>query len=100
MSDYPKTIMDAYLASATAAANGIQSFNVEMLEFSKERLEGRLQAAEALLAADSVKEALELQAEFMKNSLQSYIKESGKLGEMTMKIGGEIVETLVKPAAA
>lgn len=96
---FPKTFMDAFIASAAAATTGIQSFNVEMLEFTKSRLEGRLAATEALLAADSFKEAMDLQTEFMKQSLESYIEESGKLGEMAAKIGGEMVEKLVKPAA-
>jgi phasin family protein len=96
---FPKTFMDAFLASATAATNGMQSFNVEMLEFTKSRLEGRLAATEALLAADSFKEAMDLQTDFMKQSLESYIEESGKLGEMAAKIGSEMVEKLVKPAA-
>ncbi len=100
MSDFPKSYMDAFLATAAAATEAMQSINVEMLEFGKERLEGRLQVAEALLAADSLKEAMDLQADFMKSSLESYIKESGKLSQMTAKIGGEIVEKFVKPIAA
>jgi hypothetical protein len=100
MSDYSTDIFKNFLATATTAAKGFQGINAEMLAYGKGQLDSRIEAMNAMLAAESVKDALAIQSEFMKTSVESFIEESGKLSEMTTKVTSEFVGSLAKPMAA
>jgi hypothetical protein len=100
MSDYSTDIIKTFLATATTAAKGFQDINAEMLSFGKGQLDSRIEAMNAMLAAESVKDALAIQSEFMKTAIESYIEESGKLGEMTTKVASEVAGSFAKPLAA
>ncbi|HEX7775842.1 MAG TPA: phasin family protein [Parvibaculum sp.] len=100
MSDYSTDFFKTFLATAATAAKGFQGINAEMLSYGKGQLDSRIAAMNAMLAAESVKDALEIHSEFMKTSVESFIEESGKLGEMTTKVVSEVAGSLAKPMAA
>ncbi len=100
MSDYSTDFLKTFIATTTTAANGLQSINAEMLSFGKSQLDSRIEAMKAMLAAETVKDALAIQSEFMKAAVESYIEETSKLGELTTKVASEVVGGFTKPVAA
>lgn len=99
MTDYPRTVMDAFAASAAAAAEKAAIINKEILDFGQKRFETDAGTAEAMLAAESLSDMLALQRDFMMSTFESYAKETGKLRDMVMEMTDEMVGRLAKPIA-
>lgn len=100
MTDYPRTVMDAFAASAAAAAEKAAIINKELLDFGQKRFETDASAAEALLAAESLSDMLALQRDFMMSTFESYTKETARIRELAIEMTDEVVGRLAKPIAA
>ncbi|MEQ9228542.1 MAG: phasin family protein [Parvibaculum sp.] len=100
MTDYPHTVMDAFAASAAAAAEKAAIINKEILDFGQKRFETDASAVEAMLAAESLSDMLALQREFMMSAFESYTKETGRLRDLAMEMTDEVVGRLARPVAA
>ncbi|MDP1626086.1 phasin family protein [Parvibaculum sp.] len=99
MTDYPRTVMDAFAASAAAAAEKAAIINKEILDFGQQRFEADAGTAEAMLAAESLSDMLALQRDFMMSTFESYAKETARLRELAMEMTDEMVGRLSKPIA-
>ena len=70
---YSKKNLEAIVASATAAAKGVEALGAQALSFSKKSFEDQVAAGKALAGAKSVQEAVELQTAFAKSALEAYL---------------------------
>jgi len=80
---HSKKNLEALIASATAAAKGVETVGARAMAFSKKSIEGQIAAAKALAAAKSIQEAVELQTGFAKNAFETYVAEVNEISEIT-----------------
>ena len=78
---HSKKNLEALVASATAAAKGVETVGARAIAFSKKSMEDQIAAAKALAAAKSIQEAVELQTGFAKTAFETYVAEMNKIAE-------------------
>ena len=76
--------LDACVACATAFNKGFQAIAAEAAEFSRQSVEKSTQVTEKVLAAKSFDKALEVQQGFAKESMEAYLAQLNKMGELYM----------------
>lgn len=79
---YGKEAMDTMLKSYSAATKGFQAIAAETAEYSKKAYEANVAHVEALMSVKSLEAAVELNTSFAKSSIEGYLAELNKLGEM------------------
>jgi phasin family protein len=77
-----KQNLEAFVASATAAAKGAETVGAHALAYSKKSLESQVAAAKALSAAKSLQEAMELQSGYAKTAFEAFVAEVGDVSEI------------------
>jgi len=90
---YSKKNLEAVVASVTAATKGAEVLGAQAMAFSKKSIEDQVAAAKTLAGAKSVQEAVELQTAFVKSSMEAYMAELTKWGEI---VSGSVKDS-VKP---
>jgi hypothetical protein len=95
----PREMIDAFTASANAAASGMKKINTELMDFGKTRFETETSAAEAIFAAKSMKDMMALQRDFMVSTMEAYTQEATKLSELTTEVTSEVMGHLPKPVS-
>ncbi|MGV3552692.1 phasin family protein [Rhizobium sp.] len=79
---YGKDAMDTLLKSYSAATKGFQAIASETADYSKKAYEANVAHMEALMSVKSLEAAVELNTSFAKSSVEGYLAELNKLGEM------------------
>ncbi|MEE2566840.1 phasin family protein [Hyphobacterium marinum] len=79
---FSKDNMDAVMASATAAGKGIETLNANAVAFAKKSMEDTVSATKAMTTAKSVQDMIEVQADFMKSSMDAYLAEINKATDL------------------
>lgn len=79
---YGKEAMDLVLKSYSVFAKGFQAIAAETADYSKKAYEANLAHFEQLMSVKSIEAAIELNTSFAKNSVEGYLSELNKLGEM------------------
>jgi hypothetical protein len=79
---YGKDAMDTLLKSYSVATKGFQAIAAETAEYSKKAYEANVAHVEALMTVRSLEAAIELNTSFAKSSVEGYLAELNKLGEM------------------
>lgn len=111
LSKFSKENLDAVVAASTIFAKGFEAVGKEWMTFTQDTMEANAQAAKALLAAKTLREVVDLQTDFAKNSFDKLVAESTKLSEISVKVANEAaepisarvnvaIEKLMKPVAA
>lgn len=90
---YSKKNLEAVVASVTAATKGAEVLGAQAMAFSKKSMEDQVAAAKTLAGAKSVQEAVELQTAWVKSSMEAYMSEMTKWGEI---VAGSVKDS-VKP---
>lgn len=96
--DMSKNMIGALAASAATAATAAEAaarLNAEILEFSRQRLDADAKTAEAILKAESLADILALQRDFMVSTLESYARETSKLGTMAMDLTRNVTDEAI-----
>ncbi len=110
LSAFSKDNFDACIAATTIAAKGAESISKTVARITKDQLESGAQTAMALLGSKTLREAVDLNADFAKQSFDKLVAEGTRLSEMSIKVTSEAfepignrvnvaVEKLFKPAA-
>ncbi|UKJ73314.1 phasin family protein [Azospirillum brasilense] len=103
--------VDAVVKSGTIVAKGAEEAGKQVASFTQSSLEKSAATGKALLAVKTIQELVELQSSFAKASFETFVKESAKLQELSLKTAKDAfapindrlqvtVETLSKPVAA
>lgn len=98
-----KENVDAALKSFGAVSKGMQQIAVEATDYSKKSIEQNAAIVEKLFAAKSLDKAMEIHADFLKTSYETFIAQSTKMGELVTNVTKEAfkpVETAFTKAAA
>jgi phasin family protein len=70
-----KRNLEAVVESVTAATRGAETLGAQALAFSKKSFEDGVAAAQSLGSAKSVQEVVEIQTNFAKSAMETYLSE-------------------------
>jgi phasin family protein len=90
MSAQSKQNLEALTASATAAQKGAEALSAQALSYTKSSWEQSVAAAQTIAQARSVQEMIELQTNFAKSAMETYLSEVTK---MTETLTGSVKES-------
>ncbi|WP_189046016.1 phasin family protein [Aliidongia dinghuensis] len=107
---FGKANLDAFVQANTLFAKGIEELSKEVVSLTQSSLESSAAATKAIFAAKTLKDVVELQADFAKTSFEKLVANSTKLGELTVKLATDsaaplgarvtaAAEKALKPAA-
>lgn len=77
-----KEVMDTSLRSFAAVSRGAQAIAVETTEYSKKTFETGSATLEKLIAARSLENAIEIQAEYAKSFYEGLVAQTARMGEL------------------
>jgi len=83
---FGKANLEAFVQANTLFAKGIESLSKEVVSLAQSSLESSTAATKAIFAAKTLKDVVELQADFAKTSFEKLVANSTKIGEMTVKL--------------
>ena len=86
-----KRNLEAVVESVTAATRGAETLGAQALAFSKKNWEDGVAAAQSLGAAKSVQEVVEIQTNWAKSSLETYMTE---LNRWSDTVSASVKDTL------
>lgn len=76
-----KQNLEALTASATAAQKGAEALSAQVVSYSKTSWENGVAAARTISQARSIQELMELQTNFAKSAMETYLSEVTKMTE-------------------
>ncbi|HYG88667.1 MAG TPA: phasin family protein [Azospirillum sp.] len=103
--------VDAVVQSSTIVAKGAEEAGKQVAAFAQASLEKNVATGKAAFAVKSIRELIDLQNDYLKQSFDALITETTKLQELSVKVTNEAlaplnarmnltVEKLAKPLAA
>jgi phasin family protein len=107
---FGKANIDAFIQANSVFTKGVEAISKEVIALTQAQLESNAAAAKAIFAAKTLKDMVELNAEFTKSSFDKMVANSTKLGELGTKIATDtfaplsarvtsVVEKAAKPTA-
>ena len=84
--------VELMVQTSTKAAKAFEAISAEMVAFSKARVDESVAAAKAAMTAKTLKELLDIQTGFVKDSVETLVQHSTKMGEMGQKVVQEAIE--------
>lgn len=78
---FSKTTVDAMVDCMTRAGQGMELINSQVMNYSKAQFEEGVAAARRMAGAKSVQEVIELQSDYAKSSMDTYLGEMNKFTE-------------------
>ncbi len=94
VADFQKEAMDALMASAGAFAKGVEKLASEQTAFTKAAFEDTVANAKAAASAKSVQEAIDLNGEFVRTTVEKNLGQVNKVAELWITSAKETVEPL------
>jgi phasin family protein len=88
---HSKRNLEAVVESVTAATRGAETLGAQALAFSKKSWEDSVAAAQSLSSAKSVQEVVEIQTNWAKSSLETYLSE---LNRWSDTVSASVKDTL------
>jgi phasin family protein len=110
LSAFGKANVDALVEANTIFVKGVEEISKEMFSLTKSSFEQAAAMTSAFLQVKTLKDLVELNADYSKLQYEKLLANSTKLGELTVKLATEasapiaaranhLVETVVHPAA-
>ena len=81
-SAFHKDTVDAVIESATVAGKGIETVNANAVAYAKAAMEEGVAVTKAVASAKSVQEMFEIQSDYAKSSMDTYLSELNKTSEL------------------
>ena len=94
--DFQKESLNALMASAGAFAKGFEKLTAENASFSKAAFEETVATAKAASAAKTLQEAIDLNSEFMRTSVEKNLGQINKVADICSGTAKETVEPLTE----
>jgi hypothetical protein len=95
-----KSNLEAVMASGQAVISNLQAINGETLAFLQSRIKESLTTSKRLAECTSPEAAIEIQLEFAKAALQSYVDQCSKLGALGSRMMSDSFAPLTQSAEA
>lgn len=97
-SKFGKGNLDACVDASVAVAKGIDQIGRTWLRFAEASLQSGAQAAKAMMGAKDFKEALVVQSDLAKSSIEKLVAESTKVSQMTMQVANAAMKPFANVA--
>ena len=81
LNDVSKRNLEAMVSSISAATRGAEALGAQAMSYGKSSMEQSAEAARALSAVKSVQEAVELQTNYARTALETYLSEMNRMSE-------------------
>ena len=94
MADFHKESLNAFMASAGAFAKGFEKLTSEQSAFSKAAFEDTVASAKAAASAKTLQEAIELNSDFMRESVEKNLGQINKVADICAATAKDTVEPL------
>ncbi|WDI31365.1 TIGR01841 family phasin [Hyphococcus flavus] len=94
MADFHKESLNAVMASAGAFAKGVEKLTAEQTAFTKAAYEDTVANAKAAAGSKTVQEAIELNNEFVRSSIEKNLGQINKVADIWSETTKESVEPL------
>jgi phasin family protein len=89
---------EAFVKASTIMAQGLEQVTKDLYQFTETGVERQISTTKALMAANSVRELMDIQSNFLKTGFNSLQTESTKLNEQLFALVKSAVEPLTKRA--
>jgi phasin family protein len=89
---FGKQGMDAALKNFGTLSKGFEAIAVEIADFSKKQFEANSATFEKLVHVKTLDKAVEVQAEFAKQSFEGFVAHSTKVGQLVSNLTKEAVK--------
>ncbi|MFQ5775031.1 MAG: phasin family protein [Kiloniellaceae bacterium] len=86
-----KDTIEAYVNCGSIVARGVESLGKEVMDYAQCSLEANLAAAKNLMAVKTLREAIDLQADYTRESFDTMVAEAAKLTEMSVELANQLV---------
>jgi hypothetical protein len=97
---FGKQGMDAALKNFGTMSKGFQAIATEVADFSKKQFEAGSAAFEKLVGVKTLDKAIEVQADFAKQSFEGFVAHSTKVGQLVSDLAKEAVKPAEQAVAA
>lgn len=94
VANFNKQNFDALTASTAIATKGLEDISTAWFGFTQSSVSQATDTLQALMSCKTLRDAVEIQNGFAKNSFDQLIAESAKLSEMSMKVTNEAIEPI------
>ena len=94
VADFTKANADAFVASSTVAANGLQALAQKVSAYGQLQAEAATTAVKGLTSAKSPSDLFKLQSDYARAAFDSLVSESSKVADEVGKLVGEIVQPI------
>ena len=94
ISKLQKDNWDAVVASSQIWAKGAEVIGKAWMGLAQETLENAATAAKAMVGVKTLREAVDLQADFAKGNFDKFVAESTKLSETVVKVANDAMEPI------
>ncbi|GJL92870.1 phasin family protein [Hyphococcus sp.] len=92
--DFQKESLNALMASASAFTKGFEKLSAEQAAFTKASFEDTVATAKAASASKTLQEAIELNSEFIRGSVEKNLGQINKVADICAAATKETVEPL------
>jgi len=93
---FGRETVEALVASATVAAEGVEELNAEIMNFGKAQVDSGMAAVKTLMTVRTPQEFFAAQSAFAKSALDAFLAQSTKVGE----IGARLAQSTAEPINA
>lgn len=78
--------VEAIIQSGSVTAKGLETLTAEILAVAKHQAEDSIAAAKAAMGAKTYQELVDIQADYTKSVIDSFVSDFIKIGEMSVKL--------------
>ncbi|MCG8358338.1 MAG: phasin family protein [Kiloniellales bacterium] len=89
-----KETMDAVVQSGNIVAKGYEAIGKELMAFTQISIEANVAATQAIFGAKNIREVIDLQTQYTRESFDKAMAESAKLSEMSVKLAKDAIEPI------
>lgn len=94
LAEMQKANMDAVVASASELMKGSEEMGKAIFTIGRSNLDHSLSATKSLMTAKSVREFVDLQSDYVKQSIDTMMSDASRLSDMAMKLASSSVEPI------
>lgn len=97
---FNKANLDAFIQANTVFAKGFEELSKEVISLTQTSLENAATATKAIFAAKSLKDVVELNADFTKSNYEKLLANSTKISELSVKLATATLAPITARATA
>ena len=98
--NFTKSQVDAVVAASTNAVEGVETLNREVVNFTKQQLDSHVEMTRKAFGVTSVRELVDLQQDYARQSVDGMLNQSAKMTELMVKMANDALQPLQAQASS